>query len=79
MRSYSESIYELLRKEKIETIYDDRDSNLGKKINDWELIGVPNILIIGKSESENKTITYKERLSNSKFQLNVNELCSKLI
>ena len=79
VRSYSESIYELLRKEKIETIYDDRDSNLGKKINDWELIGVPNILIIGKSESENKTITYKERSSSSKFQLNINELRSKLI
>ena len=79
VRSYSESVYEVLKKEEIETIYDDRDANLGKKIKDWELIGVPNILIIGKNESENKTITYKERSSSSKSQLNIGELCSKLI
>ena len=79
VRSYSESIYEVLKKEGIETIYDDRDANLGKKIKDWELIGVPNILIIGKSESHNRTITHKERSSSSKSQLNIDELCSKLV
>ena len=79
VRSYSESIYEVLKKEGIETIYDDRDANLGKKIKDWELIGVPNILIIGKSESDNRTITHKERSSSSKSQLNIDELCSKLV
>ena len=79
VRLHSESIYKLLKKEEIETIYDDRDANLGKKIKDWELIGVPNILLIGKSESENKTVTYKARASNSKLQLNIDELYKKLV
>ena len=79
VRLHSESIYKLLKKEEIETIYDDRDANLGKKIKDWELIGVPNILLIGKSESENKTVTYKTRASNSKLQLNIDELYKKLV
>ena len=58
VRSHSETIYKLLNENRIENIYDDRDANLGKKIKDWELIGIPNILIIGKKESE--TLFYQK-------------------
>jgi len=78
VRSHAESIYELLSKKSIDIIFDDRDSNLGKKIKDWELIGVPNIIIIGKKESENKIVTYKQRASRSKTEISVEDLYKQL-
>ena len=78
VRSHSETIYKLLNENRIENIYDDRDANLGKKIKDWELIGIPNILIIGKKESENKSVTYKKRTSSEKFELEINDIFQKL-
>ena len=78
VRSYSETIYKLLNENRIENIYDDRDANIGKKIKDWELIGIPNILIIGKKESENKSVTYKKRTSSEKFDVKINDICQEL-
>ena len=78
VRSHSETIYKLLNENRIENIYDDRDANLGKKIKDWELIGIPNILIIGKKESENRSITYKKRASSEKFDVKINDICQEL-
>ena len=77
-RIYSESIYNLLKKNNIDIIYDDRDTNLGKKIKDWELIGIPNIIIVGSNETENKTVTYKERASKSKIEISMNDICQRL-
>jgi len=77
-RIYSESIYNLLKKNNIDIIYDDRDTNLGKKIKDWELIGIPNIIIVGSNETENKTVTYKERASKSKIEIGMNDICQRL-
>ena len=67
-----------MSKKSIDIIFDDRDSNLGKKIKDWELIGVPNIIIIGKKESENKIVTYKQRASRSKTEISVEDLYKQL-
>ena len=78
IRTHALSIYESLNKKNIDIIFDDRDSNLGKKIKDWELIGVPNIIIIGKKESENKIVTYKPRASRSKTEIGVEDLYKQL-
>ena len=78
VRNHAQSIYELLNKKNIDIIFDDRDSNLGKKIKDWELIGVPDIIIIGKKESENKIVTYKQRASRSKTEISVEDLYKQL-
>ena len=78
IRLHSESVYNLLKKNNIDLIYDDRDANLGKKIKDWELIGIPNIIIIGTSETENKNVTYKERAAKLKTQISVDNLCQQL-
>ena len=60
IRLYSTELYEGLSAKGIEVILDDRNSKLGNKLNDWELIGVPNIVIIGKSETESKSVTFKK-------------------
>ena len=78
VRTYCESVYESFIKKDIETIYDDRDTNLGKKIKDWELIGIPNIVIIGKHESNNKTVIFKKRSSESKSEMDINNLLNEI-
>ena len=79
VRTYCESVYESFIEKDIETIYDDRDANLGKKIKDWELIGIPNIVIIGKNESNNNTVIFKKRSSESKSEMDINNLLNEII
>ena len=69
IRNYTESIYEELVKNQVDVIYDNRDLKLGNKLADWELIGIPNILIIGKKETENKTMTLKRRNEDQKQEV----------
>ena len=61
VRKYSESIYEMLINREIDVILDDRNAKLGNKLHDWELIGVPQFIIIGRSEAQNNEVTYKKR------------------
>ena len=79
VRTYCESVYESFIEKGIETIYDDRDANLGKKIKDWELIGIPNIVMIGKNESNNNTVIFKKRSSESKSEMDINNLLNEII
>jgi len=74
VRQFADKIYKDLLKKNIEIIFDDRETKLGNKLNDWELIGIPNILIIGKSESENQSVTYKKRGGKNKNNLSISEL-----
>ena len=79
VRTYCESVYKSFIEKDIEAIYDDRDANLGKKIKDWELIGIPNIVIIGKNESSNNTVIFKKRSSESKSEMDINDLLDEVI
>ena len=44
----AEQLYTSLQNEKCEVILDDRDGSLGFKMIDWELIGIPYIIVCGK-------------------------------
>ena len=74
VRLYSSELYEGLSAKGIEVILDDRNSKLGNKLNDWELIGVPNIVIVGKSEAETKSVTFKKRGQDDKSSLSIENL-----
>jgi len=69
IREYAENIYDALEKNGIDVIYDNRSLKLGNKLADWELIGIPNILIIGQKETENTTMTLKRRNENQKHEV----------
>ena len=69
IREYAENIYDALEKNGIDVIYDNRSLKLGNKLADWELIGIPNILIIGQKETENTTMTLKRRDENQKHEV----------
>ncbi len=65
-RDFGESLYESLKKDGYEVIYDDRKERYGFKMSDFELIGFPYALIIGKGLSDGnvelvdrKTLTKK--------------------
>ena len=74
VRIYSSEIYEKLAAKGVEVILDDRNSKLGNKLNDWELIGIPNIAIVGKSEAETKSVTFKKRGQDDKSSLSIENL-----
>jgi prolyl-tRNA synthetase len=74
VRIYSSELYEKLSAKGVEVILDDRNSKLGNKLNDWELIGIPNIAIVGKSEAETKSVTFKKRGQDDKSSLSIENL-----
>ena len=74
VRLCSNDIYEQLTKKGIEVILDDRNAKLGNKLNDWELIGIPNIVIVGKSEAESNSLTFKKRGQTDKTTLSTEDL-----
>ena len=74
VRLYACGLYEKLSAKGIEVVLDDRNSKLGNKLNDWELIGVPNIVIVGKSEAETKSVTFKKRGQDDKSSLSIENL-----
>ena len=66
IKNYADNIYKDLISNGVEVIYDDRDLKLGNKLTDWELIGIPNMLIVGKKETDDKTLTLKRRQEDEK-------------
>ena len=71
---YSQKIYDKLCKSNIDVIYDDRNLKMGSKLKDWELLGIPHMVIIGKKETENNNIIYKSRLSKNKKEVELDKL-----
>ncbi len=45
---------------------------------DWELIGIPHMIIIGNNEAKNKTITYRSRTENTKSEIKVDDIVDKI-
>ena len=52
MRTKAEAIYEELKKNHVEVILDDRDERPGFKFKDWELIGIPYTIVVGRRAAE---------------------------
>ena len=78
IRKFSSHVYDKLKQSGLDVILDDRVSKLGNKLNDWELIGIPNIVIIGKTESDKSTVTFKTRGSSDKNSINLDKLINLL-
>ena len=68
MKKLSDTIYESLKKNHVEVILDDRDAKPGFKFKDWELIGIPYIIIVGKRALEN-IVEFKVRETLNKEEV----------
>ena len=71
-RRVSDKLYEMLNF-KVETVLDDRKMKIGFKMKDWELIGIPYIVVVGRRASEN-IVELKNRNDNSKVELTLEEV-----
>ena len=71
-RKVSNKLYEMLNF-KVETVLDDRKMKIGFKMKDWELIGIPYIVVVGRRASEN-IVELKNRNDNSKVELTLEEV-----
>ena len=67
-----------MKRNSVETILDDRNAKLGNKLHYLELMGIPNIAIIGKKEAENNIVTFKKRNDSEKESLSIDQLISKI-
>ena len=69
----SEKIYQELKSEKVEILYDNRNERAGVKFNDADLIGIPLQIIVGKKAKEN-IVELKYRGTGEKIEIKTEEI-----
>lgn len=70
-------LYNDFKKQGIEVILDDRDAGLGFKAKDWELMGLPYMVICGKN-SVNEIVEVKNRRTNIKEETSSKDIVKVL-
>ena len=60
-------------------ILDDRNCSIGKKLSDYELIGVPYQIIIGKRDLKEGLVEIKDRLNNSSLKISKDKIMENLL
>jgi prolyl-tRNA synthetase len=76
-KEYANDLYDLLNKENIDVILDDRDTRAGVKFNDMDLIGIPIRITIGKKASEG-ILEIKLREETNHLEISKNEVINKI-
>ncbi|MFX1391827.1 MAG: His/Gly/Thr/Pro-type tRNA ligase C-terminal domain-containing protein, partial [Promethearchaeota archaeon] len=64
---YAEKVLEILNMEGYRADFDNREEKLGKKIRQAEIDWIPYIVILGKKEQDNETISIRKRLIDRPF------------
>ena len=72
-------MYEKLKNESFEVLYDERDISIGKKLSDNELIGIPFQIIIGKRDLKNNLVELKNRITMESKKMPPNEVINFLL
>ena len=67
-REVATKIYNELKQNKVEVVLDDRLQKPGFKLKDWELIGIPYIIVVGRRTAED-VVEFKVRLTNTKTEV----------
>lgn len=71
-RKLADELHDRLQKAHVEVVEDDRPLKAGFKFKDWELIGIPNIIVVGR-RAEEGIVEYKDRATNSKTEISAEE------
>ena len=77
-KALADQIYAELKKARVEVILDDRNAGFGFKAKDWELIGIPYQIVVGR-EAANGTVELKVRATNEKTSINYEEATSIVV
>ena len=67
-KALADKIYEELKKHHVEVVLDDRNAGFGFKAKDWELIGIPYQIVVGR-EAVNGIVEFKVRATNEKVSM----------
>ena len=76
-KALADSLYDAL-KGKAEVILDDRNERPGFKFKDWELIGIPYMIICGKRSNES-VVEFKDRATLIKEEINSAEAINRVL
>ena len=77
-KALADKIYEELKKARVEVILDDRNAGFGFKAKDWELIGIPYQIVVGR-EAANGIVEFKVRETNEKTSISSEEAISNVL
>ena len=78
MREKSDEIYNFLKSRGVEVVLDDREYKPGFKFKDWELIGVPFMIVVGRRASES-ICEFVTRETLVKEELTIEEAKNKVV
>lgn len=76
-RTLAEELYEQLRQERLDVLFDDRHERAGVKFADSDLIGLPVRVTVGKKAAEG-IVEIKVRKTGESFEVHQNELVQSL-
>ena len=77
-KELADYMYDKLQKANIEVVLDDRDAKPGFKFKDWDLIGIPMIVTVGRRAGE-RVVEFKFRQDGVKQELDVDEVINIII
>ena len=77
MRNLAEDIYQKLQDLNVEVILDDRDERPGFKFKDWELIGIPFMVIVGRNAVDG-ICEFKVRSTMEKTEKHYQEIIEEI-
>ena len=77
MRKVADDVYEQLKANHVEVVLDDRDERPGFKFKDWELIGIPYMIVVGRG-AVNGICEFKERQTMEKVELEVSTIIERV-
>lgn len=74
VKEVADKLYDELRANGIDVLFDDRKERPGVMFADMELIGIPHTIVIGDRNLDNNQIEYKARRSDDKSLINLDEV-----
>lgn len=77
-KEVADKLYQQLLDNKVEVILDERDERPGFKFKDWELIGIPYIITVGRRAAES-IVEFKDRQTMEKIELSLDDAANKII
>ena len=78
LKNLSSEIYYSLKENGLEVLWDDRDQGAGVKFSDMELIGIPQIIVIGEKSFKENKVEFKLRGENKITSLSPDEVLNKI-
>ena len=79
VKKAAEKLYQIFNKEKIETLYDDREEKTpGEKFADCDLIGIPTRIVVSERTLKENSLEIKKREEEKTKLIKLNQLFDKL-